>query len=72
MYVWWGRSKKKERGVRGWWGKKRTKKKKEMRRCGMWVVKKKGGGRIYNENRGRGKRKIGKGCILGVVKKINK
>ena len=28
MYVWWGRSKKKRRGVRGWQGKKGKKKEK--------------------------------------------
>jgi hypothetical protein len=83
MYVWWGRSKKKGRGVRGWWGKKKGKKK-EKRNEKMWYVggggkkkkkKKKGRGergRIYNGNRGRGRRKMGKEGILGVVKKINK
>jgi hypothetical protein len=52
---WWGRSKKKMRGVRGWWGKK----------------KKRGRGRIYKGNRGRERRRMGKVGILEVVKKNN-
>jgi hypothetical protein len=43
--LWWGRSKKKGRGVRGWWGKKGKKKGRKK----MWYVsgekKKKGRGR---------------------------
>ena len=77
MYVYGGgEGKKKGRGVRGWWEKKKGKKK-EMRRCGMWVVGKKKKmrgekGRIYNRNTQRGRRKMEKDGILGVVKKINK
>ena len=77
MKLLWGRSKKKGRGVREWWGKKKERKKKE-KRSGTWVVgkkrkdkrknkKKKERERIYNGNRGR--RKMGKEDILGVVKK---
>ena len=40
MYVWWGRSKKKGRGVRGWWGKKM----KKRRRRG-YITGSKGGGK---------------------------
>jgi hypothetical protein len=69
MYVWWGRSKKKGRGIREWWGKKRKKKKKE-KKCDTWVVKKKkkkekGGGRggeytmaIEGEGGGKWERKV--------------
>jgi hypothetical protein len=43
MYVWWGRSKKKGRGVHGWWGKKRKEKRiMKEKRSGTWVVGKKG------------------------------
>ena len=71
--LWWGRSKKKGKGVRG--GGEKKGKKKEMRRCGTCVVggkkKREGGeGRIYNGNRGRGRRKMRKEGILRVVKKI--
>jgi hypothetical protein len=59
MYVWWGRSKNKGRGVHGWWGKKGKKKKKK---------KKEGGGEYTMEQR-EGEEN-GKGSILGVVKKI--
>ena len=56
MYVWWGRNKKKGRGVRGWWEKKKK--------------KKKGGGNILREQRGREEQNEKEG-ILGVVKKKN-
>ena len=66
--LWWGRSKKKGRGVRGWWEKKG--KKKEMRKCGTWVVgkkKKKRRGNTTATERECG-RKIGNKGILKVVK----
>ena len=70
----WGRSKKKERGVRGWWGKKKERKKKE-KRSGSWVVgtkKKKKEVGDMQRNSGRWKRKMGKEGILGVEKVIKK
>ena len=71
--LWWGRSKKKGKGVRGWWGKKRKEKRNEevWYVCGGGKKKREGGeGRIYNGNRGRGRRKMRKEGILRVVKKI--
>jgi hypothetical protein len=55
--LWWGRSKKKGRGYVG--GGKKKKGRGER-------------GRIYNRNKGRGRKKMRKEGILGVVKKINK
>jgi hypothetical protein len=57
-------------GVRGWRGKKKEKRKRKEVVRGWWGKKKKE--RIYNGNRGRGRRKMGKEDILGVVKKKKK
>jgi hypothetical protein len=58
------KGKKKER-EKMWYmgdGGKKGKKKEKKKGRGEW-------GRIYNGNRGRGRRKMRKECILGVVKK---
>jgi hypothetical protein len=57
--LWWGRSKKKGRRIRGWWEKKG--KKKEMWRCATWMVGKKGKKKEKGNWEGRGKvRKVRK------------
>ena len=48
MCVWWGRRKKKGRGVHGWWGKK-IKGNKKGKRNGEWGL------RVWWEKRGSGK-----------------
>jgi hypothetical protein len=50
--------------------KRKKKRKKKEKKSGMWVVKRKRKREsIYNGNRRRWSRKIGKEGILGVVKK---
>ena len=51
-------------------GKKKEKREKKMWYVGGWKKKKKGRGENIERNRGREWRKMGKECILEVVKKI--
>jgi hypothetical protein len=72
--LWWGKSKKKGKGVRGWWGKKRKEKRKRKNVIrGWWIKRKKKKdleeGENIQGNRGRGMKKMEKKMYFGSCEK---